>query len=92
MRLPLKKNAFAVNTPAISRQCAVVAHHAMARDRYSQRVGAAGLGNGPNRSWGADKLGDVAITRSRTSRNLLQRLPDSLLKGSAADIERKVQP
>ncbi len=55
----------ALDAPAIARQAAVAAHHAMAGNRHRDRVGAAGLGHGAHRLRRADAPGDLGIARGR---------------------------
>src|SRR5438046_7031818 len=56
--LALEQRALALHAPAIARQRAVVAHHAMAGNRHREPVGAAGLRHRAHRLRRADAPGE----------------------------------
>src|SRR5215468_8025606 len=62
----------------------------MAGHNYGKRVGSAGTGHSPHRGVLAKRRCNLRIGPGFAGRNLLQLLPDFLLKGSAANIERNV--
>ncbi|HWO34719.1 MAG TPA: 2OG-Fe(II) oxygenase, partial [Candidatus Acidoferrum sp.] len=90
LRYP-EKHAFPLYAPAVARQCAIVAYHAMAGDCHCQRVGAAGLGDRAYRIRRADELCNVRVACGRARGNFPKRLPDALLKGGSADVKRKIE-
>ncbi len=78
---------FAFDAPAIASQIAVFANDAMAGNGYSYGVGGAGASDGAGRFGHADFFGDGAVGASFSAGDLLQRLPDTALKGGGADVE-----
>src|SRR4051794_7003007 len=87
--LAVEQRALALDAPAIAREIAVGADHAMARDRDGERVGGAGLGDRADGAGRADLARDLGVARGLAGRDLAQRLPDSLLERGAADVERQ---
>ncbi|RMQ23390.1 hypothetical protein ALQ07_05410 [Pseudomonas syringae pv. actinidiae] len=61
----------------------------MAGDGHRQRVGTAGIGDGPNRAGHAQLPGDVGVSGGRSGRDVSERLPDTLLKHRATDVQRQ---
>jgi hypothetical protein len=57
----------------------------------SRRIGAAGLCHGPNRLRRSDLKSNVAVRRRCSQWDLLQSVPDALLKGSISDIEWEIE-
>ena len=66
LRLALEQRALALDAPAVARQCAVVPHHAMARNRHREGVRRAGLRHRTHRARRADPL--ARYPRSSPSR------------------------
>ena len=86
-----QQRALAFHSPAITGQCPVVAHDAMARNRYGQRVRGTRSGDGPYRFRRADTFRDLGVARGLARRDFAQRLPYELLKRSAPYVEREIQ-
>ncbi len=63
----------------------------MAGDRHGERIGGAGLGHGAHGLGPADRLGDLGVGRRCSRRDGAERLPDLLLEGGAANVERQVE-
>src|SRR5687768_18305549 len=62
----------------------------MARDGHRERVGATRLRHRADRCWRAETPRDVGVAPRRSRRDLAQGLPDALLEGRPAHIERQV--
>ena len=63
----------------------------MAWDGDRQRVGGASPCHGPHRARRADACGDIGVARGPARGNVAQRLPDPLLEGRAAHVQRQGQ-
>ena len=81
----------ALHAPAVAGQRAVVAYHAVAGNRDRQRIGGAGARHGARAGGQADAPRQFRIADGAAGGYLAQRLPDALLKGRAAYVERQVQ-
>src|SRR5258707_7780949 len=90
-RFTLEQGALALDAPAVARERAVVAHDAVAGNGDGDRVGGAGVRYRAHGFRHADALRDLRVGHRRPRRNLAQRLPDALLKGGAAHVERQVE-
>ncbi len=66
-------------------------HDAMAGDGDRDFIGATSLGDGADCARLTDAPGDLGIACGFAWRNLPQSLPDALLKGRAAHIERQIE-
>ena len=86
----LAQAPLALHTPGIARRRAVAAHDAMAGNGNRDGVRRAGARHRAHRLRRADPVGDLRISDGRAGRNFLQGLPDALLEGRAADVERQV--
>lgn len=82
---------FALDTPAVTGQGAIGTHHPMAGNGDRQRVGGTGLRHRPRGLWSADALGNLGVAGRGAWGNLPKRLPDALLEGRAAHIERQLK-
>ena len=51
----------------------------------------AGARDGAHSLWRSDASGHLGVGNGLTGRDLLERLPDALLEGRAAHVERKIQ-
>src|SRR5258708_18253902 len=91
-RFTVEQGALALDAPAVSRQRTVVAHDPVAGNGDRDRVRRASLRDGAHGFRQADALRDWRVGHRRAGRNLAQRLPDALLKGGAAYIERQIEP
>lgn len=76
-----KKGAFALDSPSIAGKAAIIPDNAMAWD-----------GDGPDRFGGADCVGNLGIAGGLAGGDLAERLPDALLEGGSANVEREVEP
>src|ERR1700761_4364348 len=90
--LSLEQRALALNTPAIVRQLAVGPHGAVARNRHGQRIGSTGLLHLDLRIGGANLFRKRGVAHRRAGRHVLQRLPDTHLELSAANVEGQFSP
>ena len=63
----------------------------MARDCHGDAVRGAGAGYGAHRFGCADGFGDLCIACGRTHRNTAERIPDAMLKGGAAYVQRQIE-
>ncbi len=63
----------------------------MAWDRDSKGVCCTSLRYSPNRARHSYSIGNLGIACPGTDRDLSQGLPDTLLKGRAPDVERKIE-
>src|SRR5260221_14575094 len=90
-RLTFEQRPLALDAPAVARERAVVAHDAVAGNGDGDRVGGAGVRHRAHGFRRADALRDLRVARRRAGRDLAQRLPDALLKGGAAHVERQVE-
>src|SRR5690606_24088019 len=89
--LPLEQRPLALDAPAIAGQIAVAAHDAMAGDRNRDPVRRACLAHRSHRARRTDPLGELRIAERLPGRDRAQRLPDALLEGRAAQVERQVE-
>src|SRR6478752_1821760 len=85
----LEQLALALDTPTVTGEVAVGAHHAMTRDRDGQAIGRAGAGHGAHGPRRANAPGELGIRESLPGSDASQRLPDAFLKCRAADVERQ---
>src|SRR5258706_226695 len=90
-RLTFEQRPLALDAPAVARERAVVAHDAVAGNGDRDRVGGAGVRHRAHGFRHADALRDLRVGRSRAGRDLAQRLPDALLKGGSAHVERQIE-
>src|SRR2546426_837315 len=91
-RFTIEEGALALDAPAVARKRTVVAHDPVAGDGDRDRVRRASLRDGAHGFRQADALCDLRVGHRRAGRNLAQCLPDALLKGGAAYIERQIEP
>jgi hypothetical protein len=80
------------DAPSVSGQRSIVPNHSMTGDRNRKVVGCAGSGNSPHRLWRSDSLRDFRVRDRLAYWDFLQRLPYAALEGSAANVERQVEP
>ncbi len=59
--LAFEQRALALDAPAVARQRAIGAHHAVAGNRHRQRVGRAGAGHGARAAGDADARGQLGV-------------------------------
>src|SRR5205807_7301251 len=83
--------ALALYPPAVAGERPIVAHDPVAGNSHSDIICCAGLCHRANRLRRSYSVGDVDIARGLPDGNLPQRLPDSLLKGRAAQIEGQIK-
>ena len=83
---------FALDTPAIAGQRAARPHHPVTGDCHRQPVIRAGAGDRTNGARLPDLRRDFGIGGRLARRDLLQSVPDALLKGRAAHVERQLKP
>ena len=81
--------AFALDAPAIAGEAAILADDAVAGDGDGDGVGADGGGDGAGGGGPAEFAGDLGVAAGFAAWDLLQRLPDALLEGGGADVERE---
>src|SRR2546422_861271 len=91
-RFTVEEGALALDAPAVARERAVVAHDPVAGNGDRDRVRRASLPDCAHGFRRADALRDLRVRHRGSGRDLAQRLPDALLKGGAAHIERQVEP
>src|SRR3989449_9947333 len=91
-RFTVEEGTLALDAPAVARERAVVAHDPVAGNGDRDRVRRASLPDGAHGFRRADALRDLRVRHRGAGRDLAQRLPDALLKGGAAHIERQVEP
>src|SRR3546814_4580184 len=84
----LEQRRLAFQPPAIAGQRLMTADHAMAG--HQQADGVAGAGAGDRTGVAAEGCRQLTVATRLAGGNLLQRLPDALLKGRAAQIERQL--
>src|SRR4051812_23975477 len=89
MSLAVKKRTLALHSPSISGKSSIVADHAMAGNCYRQRVCTASLSHGPNGVRHTDPICNIGVARRRAGRDVIQGLPDALLKSGAPNIQRQ---
>lgn len=89
---PGKQVTLPFDAPAIPGEATVLTHDPMTGDRDSQRIRPARLPDRSHRRRPADTTGYLTIGRRRPEGDLLQHLPDPLLKGCPSNIERQAQP
>src|SRR6185503_1500895 len=90
-RLPLEQRALALDTPAVTRQATVAANDAVTRYRDGEHVRRARGRDGARGGRRPDSPRELGVARGVAGRNLAHRLPDALLKGGAANIERQFE-
>src|SRR5215471_17866508 len=88
---PVKQSTPAFDAPRISRERAVIADHAMAGNCDGKIVRGARSGDRTCRLRRSDASRDLGIANRLADANFSQRLPNTLLEGSAADVKGKVE-
>lgn len=88
---PIQQGTLAVHAPGVSGGRPVVADHTVARNGDRELVRGTSAGDGAHRVRSPDPLRELGITDRRAERDVLKRLPDSLLKRSAANVERQIE-
>src|SRR5262245_19802491 len=87
----LEQPAFAFDSPAIAAQFAILADHPVAWSNECGRVGVARSGDCPCRPGLTNTTGDFTVGRRLPYWNTATFLPDSLLKCSPLNIQRKMR-
>jgi hypothetical protein len=87
----LQQHALALHAPAVTRQRAVAAHHAMAGNCHRQRIGRAGLRHRTRRFRRTNARGDLRITRRRAGIYVAQCLPYAPLERRTSGVQRQVE-
>jgi len=88
---PIQQSVFAFHAPGISGNRPVVADHAVARNGDRQFVRRTSAGDCAHRLGSPDPLRELGIGDRRTGGDFPKRLPDPLLEGGAADVERQIK-
>ncbi len=88
--LAFEQSPLAFDAPAISRQRAVAAYHAVARHQDRDGVGGARTGHRAHAAGRPDCRGDLRVTAGGAGRDGAQRFPHAALEGGALDIERQI--
>src|ERR1700691_5551879 len=89
--LVCQQRSFPGESPAISREIAIFANNAMARNHDGNRVRGASSGDCASCFWAADGARNLRIGSRGAVRNFLQLFPHATLKCCGLHIERKIE-
>ena len=89
---PVEQRALALDAPGIARERPIFPNDAVAGNGDGEIVRRACAGDRPHGFRRADASCDLVIGNGFAEGNVLQGLPYTLLEGSAANVERKIQP
>src|SRR5258708_26051084 len=78
------------HTPAVSADCAIRAHDAVAGDDDREAIAGAGPGHRPPGGRRADRGGDLTVGARFAARDLPERVPDPELERSSTQIEWQI--
>ncbi len=89
--LPLQQREFPFDPPAVTARIPIAADDPVTGDGQGEGIRRARPGHGASRAGIPDPAGDLPVTRRRSGGDPSKLLPDFLLEGRAANVQRKVQ-